>query len=427
MSRVLLLNPPSRTPVARDCLIGGACEPEVLVPPADLAILSGRLSPRFDVVVLDAVAEELSPAQARARAAAAKPDAVVALVAGATFMLDGAFLAELREDLPRARFLGLGDAYSDVKELAFALHPFLDGILLDYSGEDAAAWLEGDGGPSTNVVSFKDREPARGPRRRRFGGWDAPPPRWDLFPLEKYRWPFSKGPRRAAPLTEYGCPYPCGYCPSSTLGHRARPLESVVAEWKGLAALKVSDALLRDQAFGADRARSLSLCAALGKVRGGPSWIASMRVDCADAELLKSMAGAGCAAVMFGIDSGDDEVLRAYKKNTTRKQAEAAVAAAHAAGLKAWGQLLIGLAMDTRETAERTLEFGRALGLDHVSWRAESQRYAADYRRELLVRGHVPPEAMPPDTPTSISTWHGRMGLSNQDAFAFLERAGRGR
>lgn len=423
MSRkILLLNPPGPAGLARDAFLGGRLEADFVAPPIDLACLSASL-PNEELSVLDAPAEGLDAKAALARVAKLAPDAVVALSSGASFAEDGAFLAELRRALPGARVAGLGDVYRDLKEPAFELHPALDAILLDYWSGSAARWLAGEKGPLPNVIV---RGQARGPERRPFGTWKLGAPRWELFPLEKYRWPFAASARRASILTEYGCPFLCGYCPDAALGSARRPLEEVLAEWRGLAKLGVGDVLVRDATFGSDRPRTLELLRALRREKAKLSWTASTRVDLAEPELLEAMREAGCVGVGFGVDSGDDEVLRAYKKTTTRGQAEAAVKAARAAGLKVWGQFVVGFAMDTRESAEATLELARSLELDWVTVRAEVQRYAADYRREMLVRGLVPPEAMPPDTPTSISVWHGRLGLSNQDAFSYVERAARG-
>ena len=135
------------------------------------------------------------------------------------------------------------------------------------------------------------------------------------------------------------------------------------------------------------------------------------------------MKRAGAGAVGFGIDSGDDEVLRASKKTTTAAQARSAVAAARKAGLKVWGSFVLGLPVDTRETVEKSLAFARSLKLDRVDYRVDSARKSVSYRRELLVKGLVPPESMPPDTPTSTSVWQGRLGISNADVAQYHEEA----
>ncbi len=417
--RFLLLNPPASRNYSRDCFIGTVVEPDVALPPVDLAMLSGRLSELGEVAVLDAQAEGLAPAAAVARARATAPDFVFFLTSGASYVEDSAFLEALKTALPRARLAGIGDLYLDMGEAAFQLQPFLDAALYDFAGADLAGYVSGSAGQPLENLAYRAKGGAvvRGPVRRRYGEWSSPAPRWDLFPLACYRWPFSPEGPRASLSTDYGCPFLCTYCPASALGHRTRPLEDVLAEARGLKALGARAVFIRDQTFAAHRGRAFALLEALAREKLGLSWTASTRVDLVDAALLSAMKKAGFSSVSFGIDTGSQELARAYKKGTTRAQAAEAAARAREAGLKTWGVFVIGLSMDTRETIEETVAAARELGLDRVSVRVESSRYAAGYRRELLVRGFVPPESMPPDVPTTTSVWQGRLGISNDGVF----------
>lgn len=418
--RILFLNPPGRKNYGRDYLLGSEQEAGLRLPPLDLVQLSGALPPEAEAVALDAMAEGLSPEQAWDRAERARPTHVVFLTSAASYAEDTAFLRRLKALCPRARFIGMGDVYRDIRALAFSLHEFLDSMILDFTAAAPNSWLEDGGAGDENVLR---RDGRGGAERHHDGEWEPSLPRWELFALDRYRWPLGAAGPAASLLTEFGCPYLCSYCPSGTLGYKWRPASSVLAEARKLKSLGARSVFIRDQTFGLHRRRTLELLEGLDRLGLGFSWVCTTRVDLADAEFLERFHGVGGSAVAFGIDSGDDEVLRAYKKNTTRAQAARAVEAAHRAGLKAWGIFLIGLSMDTRESVERTLRLAAELPLDHVSLRVEAQRYAADYRREMLVRGLVPPEAMPPDVPTSVSVWQGRLGLSNEDAFRYHRQA----
>lgn len=420
MKHALLLDPPSRGGFARDYGLGWEREEGLELPPLELALLSGALAPAR-VTVLDARSERLGPEAALKRAAAAAPDAVFFLSSGATYMEDTPFLAQLRQKLPYARFVGMGDLYRELRELSFSLHPFLDAVLLDASTADAAALAWGEPaaragalvrGPAGVIAPPAGRAP-RAP-------WRPSLPDWKLFPLKAYGVPFGSGPA-AGLLTDYGCPFLCSYCPMSRAGFRLRELSGVLDEARLLASLGVRHLFLRDQTFGAARGRTLELLAGLRPLK--LTWVASTRVDLVSPELLAAMRDSGCAAVHLGLDSLDDEVLRSTKKNTSRRQASEAVRLVREAGLKAWGSVVVGLALDTRESLEATLAAVDALKLDRLSVRLEQSRYASDYRRDLLVRGLVPPESLPPDTPTTTSVWQGRLALSNQDALSYFRRA----
>lgn len=417
--KILLLNPPGRKNYGRDYFLGGELEPQLRLPPLDLVCLSGILSLSGELLVIDALAEELSAAETLSRAGRYSPQYIFFLISAASYAEDVEFLRELKTRFPEARLVGIGDVYRDIKEMAFALHPFLDAVLLDFSTRDVLACFEDEKLPSSNLIVRKGKDLLAGPERHYYGCWDLPAPRWDLFALKRYRWPFSVGGLSATLLMDFGCPFLCAYCPSSSLAYKSRDIESVIAEARLLKSLGVRNVLFRDQTFGAHRGRTLEILGRLESERLGFSWVCSTRVDLVDANLLGRMKDAGCVGVSYGIDSVDDEILRVLKKNTTRLQVEDALKLTKSCGLKTWGTFVIGLSVDTRESIERTLKSAAKLALDHVSVRVEAQRFAADYRRDMLVKGLVPPEAMPPDTPTSISVWQGRLGVSNHDVFNY--------
>ncbi len=408
----------------RDCFLAAETHGDYLPPPVDLALLSGGAAAFAETSVLDAVAERLSPKTSLARAAGKKPDAVVFLTSGRTYDEDSRFLTGLREKLPKARFIGLGDMYRDVGALAFSLQPFLDAVITDLSAADLRSFLERRGDGPLEGFLFRGAERlVSPPHRRHFGTWSPKAPAWNLFPLGRYALPLAPGGPAAALVSDFGCPYPCGYCPVSAMGHRLRPIEDVLEEARTLRALGVKAVLIADQTFGAHSTRTMTLLDGLARQGPGFSWAAWTRVDLAQENLLSAMKRAGAGAVGFGIDSGDDEVLRASKKTTTAAQARSAVAAARKAGLKVWGSFVLGLPVDTRETVEKSLAFARSLKLDRVDYRVDSARKSVSYRRELLVKGLVPPESMPPDTPTSTSVWQGRLGISNADVAQYHEEA----
>ncbi len=424
--RILLLNPPGSRSWGRGLFQGCELEPEFLPPPADLAVLSGTLAAVGVVSVIDAVAAGLKPGAALKRCVQARPDAVFALAAGISYAEDTAFLTSLKAALPGTRLIGIGDIYRDIGEMALSLHPFLDAVLLDWSTPDALDLLDPPRAPVDNAVYLgADGVAVAGPSRHARGPWDCPEPRWELFDLARYRLPLLPAGPAAAVLGEFGCPYLCTYCPQSGLGHKWRAPEAVAAEGRRLRELGARGALIADATFGVHPARTRRFLESWPRHAGLP-WAAWTRVDLARPDLLAAMRAAGCSAVGLGIDSGDTEILRGSKKSTTREQARRAVAAAAAAGLKTWGLFVVGFGMDTQETVEATLEFSRELDLDHRSYRVETSRLSSDYRRDLLVKGLVPPEAMPPDVPTTSSVWQGRLGIANRDVLEYQRRAAAG-
>ncbi|KAJ4460428.1 hypothetical protein PAPYR_3461 [Paratrimastix pyriformis] len=81
----------------------------------------------------------------------------------------------------------------------------------------------------------------------------------------------------------------------------------------------------------------------------------SAAVDEAAPALLRRLAGAGFRAITFGVESFDDDVLRAMRKGATAAQNRAALEAALAAGLRPGMDMLFFSPWETPATMGRTL------------------------------------------------------------------------
>jgi hypothetical protein len=90
-----------------------------------------------------------------------------------------------------------------------------------------------------------------------------------------------------------------------------------------------------DDAFTARRIRLLELCAAIRAEPSlaGATWTCITPANMVRPEDLRTMREAGCVAINFGIESGDDAVLRTIRKGQKPEQVRAAVAAAKETGM----------------------------------------------------------------------------------------------
>src|SRR5258706_13526900 len=76
-------------------------------------------------------------------------------------------------------------------------------------------------------------------------------------------------------------------------------------------------------------------------------WTCNSRVDYVDEEMLRLMGQAGCWLISWGIESGNEIILKNARKGADPKKAEQALRWAHAAGIKNWGYFIIGLPGET--------------------------------------------------------------------------------
>ena len=83
------------------------------------------------------------------------------------------------------------------------------------------------------------------------------------------------------------------------------------------------------------------------------------RVSAVDASLLQKMKRAGVDTVVYGLESGSQEMLKAFDKRTTVQQNEQACRMTRAAGLNCLGDMFLFYPGETRETLRETARFVR--------------------------------------------------------------------
>jgi anaerobic magnesium-protoporphyrin IX monomethyl ester cyclase len=78
------------------------------------------------------------------------------------------------------------------------------------------------------------------------------------------------------------------------------------------------------------------------------------------------MHQAGCQRVFFGIESGDEAILKLMNKKITPAEARQAVEAAHRAGLEVGAFFILFYPGETNDTVLNTLHFTTTLPLDYL-------------------------------------------------------------
>jgi anaerobic magnesium-protoporphyrin IX monomethyl ester cyclase len=169
-------------------------------------------------------------------------------------------------------------------------------------------------------------------------------------------------------MSTRGCPFACEFCSNVVFGHsyRARSPGSVVDEIEEALSLGYDRISFADDVFTLDRERVVAICAEIRRRDLRFAWECLGRVDSLDEPLAREMKRAGCARVYFGIESGDDEILRLMNKGITAAQARAAVEAAHRAGLEVGAFFILFYPGDTDDSVLETLRFAGSLPLDYL-------------------------------------------------------------
>jgi len=205
-------------------------------------------------------------------------------------------------------------------------------------------------------------------RRALIADLDSLPfPAHHLLPMERYTTLHTGTKRFFNVLTSRGCPGKCIFCSRHVFGRttRCRSTGNVLAEIEMLLSdYRIEEVCVIDDTFTEDRQKVLRLCEEIVRRHLVFPWRLSngVRVDTIDDALLRAMRAAGCYEIAFGVESGDDDVLRKIGKEITTAQITATFEAAKRAGMDTIGFFIIGHPFDTVETMRETIDF--AIRLD---------------------------------------------------------------
>ncbi len=195
---------------------------------------------------------------------------------------------------------------------------------------------------------------------------DLPIPYHHLLPLDKHRMPMIKGPYSFI-VTSRGCPAGCKYCikhVSFQNSVRLRSPEKLIEEMWLLRDMGVHHIHMYADLFTVNRDQVVDLCKGIIREDLKVTWTCNSRVDYVDEEMLRLMGRAGCTLIAWGIESGNEQILKKAHKGYKLEQAHKALGWARQAGIKNWGYFIIGLPGETVETIQETIAFSKALPLD---------------------------------------------------------------
>lgn len=222
------------------------------------------------------------------------------------------------------------------------------------------------------VVYRQGRKVIQSPDRGYIADLDSIPlPDRSLYNLNYYLKPRQaiRGIARKAIqiMSSRGCPYNCRFCSSSLMWHRKLRFHSperFLAEVSDLEKLGFNGFYLHDDTFIANKERVYRICEMLikGDYHKRMVWAAQLRPNLireeGDVAMLKMMKQAGCLQVEYGFESGSQRMLSFLKKDlATIEQNQKALDLSKRAGLRVFGNFMVGTQGETEEEMRETQMF----------------------------------------------------------------------
>jgi anaerobic magnesium-protoporphyrin IX monomethyl ester cyclase len=191
----------------------------------------------------------------------------------------------------------------------------------------------------------------------------------DLLPLPD--WSHAKNAAAFPLLTSRGCPFQCVFC-MRPYGNRVRSRspENVMKE------IEILDnqyhaklVVFCDETLGAIKGNFMEILDEIIK-RGINNRIAfdgHTNVNMVDYQFFDKMKKAGFINVGFGVESGDDQILKNIGKSISKEKVRNAVKLAKQVGLHTHAYFILGLPNETYKSAFNTISFAKELNTDVIS------------------------------------------------------------
>lgn len=374
--KVLLLNPMTEQTgnVVRDVLYGCWCKGKRIgggtVPPFNLLVLTTLLRRAgLEADFIDAQAEQLG--MQRIAVKALDYDLVVVGTSTMSFREDAKYLQYLKQSRAGLLSVVFGSHPTFFPKVCLA-HPGVDFVIRhepEYILRELALRLAaGEDFSDLKGIGFRNQkgDPQLNEPFPFIENLDAlPHPDLDLLPpgIDYFNPIVSRLPYMTT-TTSKGCPGKCTFCTAPAFdGHRFRRQSAtyVIEQLEYFAAHGIKEVFFRDDTFFVDKKRDQTICRHLIDNKLDITWLCNTRVNVIDRETMALARRAGCHTIKFGIESGDQAILDGVKKGYTIEQAHEVFRWARELGVKTHAHVMLGLPGETRDTAEKTINFVLAL------------------------------------------------------------------
>jgi len=194
---------------------------------------------------------------------------------------------------------------------------------------------------------------------------ELPLPAKHLFPISRYR----ALDVHASILTSRGCPFNCIFCVGSKMGGRRvryRNPKSIIDEVEQALSAGFTEVNFEDDHLTLNHKHLNALCDEIISRGLKFNWSAFSRVDTVNPEILHRMKQAGCTWLLYGVESGNQEILDIIKKKITLEKVKDAIRMAKDAGIDILASFILGLPGETSETLSQSNKFAQGLGTSYA-------------------------------------------------------------
>jgi anaerobic magnesium-protoporphyrin IX monomethyl ester cyclase len=334
--------------------------------PFFMASAAALIEKKHEVLVIDALAEELGESEFFRKIKEFRPEVTVAEISTPSYNNDISFLKEIKK-LTNSKIIVAGQHPSALPEEVIKENSFISNVLVgEY--EYILQSLLANRKPLTNQAQNQIKNvKSKILRNTKLPDIDTIPwPARHLFDMKLYNEPFCDSYPNIQMMASRGCYYRCSYCNTFLLyggrNYRFRNPKDIVDEMEYCVGKYLpKEFYFDDDLINAEPEKLEEMCLLKIKRKIGTPFSAMAHSNISR-KILEIMKKAGCRALKFGVETADEEVLRQLGKGITIEMVKKAVQNCKELGIRTHLTYAIGLPGETKESIRKTIRFALKYG-----------------------------------------------------------------
>lgn len=373
MKRVVLLHPPDLNTLPQF-----AKQPSMVRGfPLGLGYLARALQDKYEVLIVDALHENLTPQQTANYVIKLKPDYLLCTTYTVNIQSTIETLDLIHKTSPEMYIIvGGPHATHDYNSLIVSCRS-IDYVVL-YEAERTLplllSWL--DDVRNIKPYNVLHNHKGKASSSTYLDQYTKPdinlcdiPSRW-LTNFNSYISQNGILPYAVEVISSRGCSHSCAFCASAS-AWRPRRIDDVMSEVYELSLnySRMQSILFFDDNFSCNKERVLDFCKTMRRWNLSRfKWSCLCRLDQVDEEMLAYMKEAGCVKIQYGLESANLDILKALGKRLNLDIARRTLAATKRVGIDSLVYLIAGNPGETEDTMKETYEYVKSVDCTSISW-----------------------------------------------------------
>src|SRR3989475_3979601 len=272
-------------------------------------------------------------------------------------ILDGIMVSRLAKE--RGAQVVWGGTHASLLPEQTLGNPYIDFVVMNEGEETFRELIEAielhRGYENILGLAYKDNgEIKLNPERPFIQDLDAlPMPAWNLVPVERYVYRYTKARRKIVMVTSRGCLFRCSFCYVIDFHKRKYRGKSAGRIFEELAFLRknygIDGVRFDDDLFVINRPRLREFCDGIYKNDIPITWDSNCRADEVNPEFIRIVTRAKCHRLTFGLESGSDRILKFIEKDFKAEQIVRAFDLLNKTDIMTGAAFLIGVPTETEE------------------------------------------------------------------------------